>query len=197
MATINKKMLSFFFKWEGGLSRDTSDSASSYPCPTALDGKKGYHTNKGITYKTWVAFHGKKKNKEFLNMTDEDVIDIFKKGYWDKVKADKIKSDAIAVCLTSWAWGSGSTTAIIHIQRLLGLTQDGIIGKITLGAINECDEVELFDRMVEARRRFFQYITNKGNARTQQQKVRFSNNGRFLRGWLRRLGDFNLKFRPQ
>ena len=56
--TIIEKYVKFTKKWEGGLSRDKNDSASSYPCPTPYKGKTGYHTNAGITYKTWVSFFG-------------------------------------------------------------------------------------------------------------------------------------------
>jgi len=196
MAKINKKILSFFLRWEGGLSRDKNDTASSYPCPMMFKGHDDWHTNKGITYKTWEAFRGKKSKTAFLNMKDEDVEAIFKEGYWDKVKADKINSEAVAVCLVSWAWGSGAKTAIKQIQRVLDVPRDGIIGKITLGAINDEDETELFDRMIKARRSFFYFITKKENARRQQDKLRYQKNAKFLNGWLNRLEDFNKKFRP-
>ena len=197
MAKINKKMLSFFFKWEGGLSNDPNDSASSFPCPMTFKGEKGWHTNKGITYKTWVGFHGNNQKTAFLNMTDEDVIEIFKKGYWDKVKADKINSDAIAVCLTSWAWGSGSVTAIKQIQRLLQVPVDGKIGKITLGAINDEDEKELFNKMCKAREYFFRYISEPRNAVSQTQRTRFKNNRKFINGWINRLRSFEKTFAPK
>jgi len=196
MAEVSKKIMNFLNKWEGGLSRDPKDSASSYPNPLKYDGVYGWHTNKGITYKTWESYKGKNAKKAFFEMSEEDVLEIFKKGYWDKVQGDKIKSQAVANALVSWAWGSGAYGAIKQIQRLLGCTADGIIGKNTLKAINSEDEKELFDKMIKARESFFRYITNERNARNQAQRTRFRNNTRFLRGWLNRLNDFNDKFRP-
>ena len=202
MAETNKKIIDFFMKWEGGLSRDPKDSASKYPNPLKHDGQYGFHTNMGITFATWTKFKGKKANRAFFEMTHEDVVEIFEKGYWLPSKCDKIDSQAIGVCLVSWAWGSGSYGAATQLQRMLlkdghkiGAV-DGIIGKKTLKAVNSYDEVELFDLMVKTREAFFRYISNYNNARTQSQRTRFSNNARFLNGWLNRLRNFNEKFRP-
>ena len=37
-------------KWEGGLSRATTDSASKNSSPYVHEGVTGWHTNRGITY---------------------------------------------------------------------------------------------------------------------------------------------------
>jgi len=88
MTPILEKYVAFTKKWEGGLSRDTSDSASSYPCPTKHDGKSGWHTNAGITYAAWVQYFGKDNDERFFLMAPEDWFKVFKKGYWDGVKGD-------------------------------------------------------------------------------------------------------------
>lgn len=185
MAEMNN-VVDFFMKWEGGLSRDGRDRASRYPCPMLFNGYKDWHTNKGITYQTWVHYFGHDQKHRFLTMSIEDVKDIFRRGYWDKVKGDEIESDAIAATLVSWAWGSGSKTAIKLMQGVVGTKRDGIIGKKTLKAINDSDEKELFDLCLERREKFFRDIC----------KARPTNNA-FLRGWLRRLNNFNEEFKPQ
>ena len=172
-------------KFEGGLSRDKNDSASSVTCPMMYKGHNDWHTNKGITYKTWTHFFGTEAKERFLNMEMKDVEYIFKKGYWDKVKGDNIESKAIAATLVSWAWGSGSKTAIKMIQRLVEVPVDGLIGRITIGAINDEDEKELFARCIQARREFFREIT-----------VHNPKNLKFIKGWLRRLDSFNETFKP-
>lgn len=202
MAKTNKKIVDFFMKWEGKLSRDPKDSASSYPNPMKWEGKSGYHTNMGITYATWERFKGKNAKRAFFEMTHDDVVEIFEKGYWLPSKCDKIDSQAIAVCLVSWAWGSGSYGAAKQLQRMLvkdGKKIGGVDGKIgpkTLKAVNSYDERELFDLMVKTRESFFRYISNPDRARTQSQRKRFGNNARFLNGWLNRLRNFNATFRP-
>ena len=181
----HKEVVDFFLAWEGGLSRDTRDSASAYPCRTEYNGYKDWHTNKGITYKTWVTYFSENRDDEFFNMKREHLEEIFKRGYWDKVKADDIDSEAIAACLVSWAWGSGSKTAIKMIQKIVGTKVDGVIGTKTLKAINSQDEKELFDKCVEARRAFFISISKDGTP-----------NAKFRRGWLRRLEAFEKHFKP-
>lgn len=187
-----KDIVPFFYKWEGGTSNDSKDSASSFHC-----GVDKIHTNKGVTYKAWVGVFGNDEVERFLEMNNEDWGLIFKSKYWDAVKGDDIELQSIAECLVSWAWGSGARTAIKQMQRVLGVTVDGIIGNQTLGAINNSNEVELFAKCVKAREMFFRYITNPRNARTQSQRIRYTNNQRFLRGWLNRLEDFELKFAPK
>jgi lysozyme family protein len=181
----HRQIVPFFIKWEGGLSNDKSDSASSNPCPLTIDGIGGYHTNKGVTYSAWVGVFGKNQNERFVEMNEHDWGLIFKSKYWDAVKGDDIESQAIANVLVSWAWGSGAKTAVRQIQRVVGVTRDGIIGKNTLKAINERNELELFDECIKQRESFFRYICE----RTPRNK-------RFLKGWLNRLEDFNNKFRP-
>ena len=181
----HKEIVPFFYKWEGGLSKDKNDSASSNPCPTSFKGIDGYHTNKGVTYNAWIAVFGTTNDARFFEMNNEDWGLIFKRGYWDKVKGDKIQYQSIANILVSWAWGSGSKTAIKQMQKVLGVSVDGVIGNQTLNAIHAFNEVELFDKCVLARKSFFESI-----ARSNPKNLKF------LKGWLNRLADFNKKFRP-
>ena len=102
---IIEKYIKFVKKWEGGLSRDKNDSASSFPCPTPYNGKSGWHTNAGITYAAWVQFYGNDKDADFYRMPADMWFKIFKKGYWDKVKGDAYNSQNIAatsVYQTTW-----------------------------------------------------------------------------------------------
>jgi lysozyme family protein len=181
----HKEIVPFFYKWEGGLSKDKNDSASSNPCPTPFNGVKGYHTNKGVTYTAWTSVFGSSQDARFFEMNNEDWGAIFKRGYWDKVKGDKIQYQSIANVLVSWAWGSGSRTAIKQMQRVLKVSDDGVIGNQTLNALHACNEVELFDKCILARKAFFESIARRN-----------PKNMKFLKGWLNRLADFNKKFRP-
>lgn len=196
------KIVPFFKKWEGGLSRNTSDSASSKPCPTSYNGKTGYHTNKGVTYATWVSFFGKNNDDRFFAMSDEDWGVIFKKGYWDKVKGDLMPAQFVADILVSWAWGSGSRTAIKQMQRVLGFEkkdQDGIIGNQTLTAIkNEVDKnpIDFFNRCCDARESFFRFISDPKNGTTETMRKNYEKNKRNLKGWINRLNEFRKTFKP-
>lgn len=185
---IIEKYIKFVKKWEGGLSRDKNDSASSFPCPTPYNGKTGWHTNVGITYAAWVKFYGNTKDADFYRMPSDMWFQIFKKGYWDKVKGDAYNSQNIAAFVTGMAWGSGAKQAGISLQRVLNLLGkkveiDGIIGNQTILAANSIPPRELFDALANERERFF-YAIGTGN------------NAKFLKGWLNRLEDYKKTFRP-
>jgi len=186
--TLIEKYIKFTKKWEGGLSRDKNDSASSYPCPTPFNGKTGYHTNVGITYKAWVSFFGTDNDARFFAMNSEDWFKIFKKGYWDGVRGDAYNSQNIAIFVTGMAWGSGVRQASKSLQVAINhcgkqCDVDGIIGVKTILLANSIEPKKLFDALTNERERFF-YAIGVGK------------NAKFLTGWLNRLNDYRFTFRP-
>lgn len=184
-----QKYIAFTHKWEGGLSRDVNDSASKHPCPTPYNGKSGWHTNVGITYETWESMFGSFNDHRFFAMSEKDWFDVFKTLYWDKVKGDQLP-DSIAIYVTGIAWGSGANRAGITLQtalRNLGepITIDGDIGNKTIAATHRVNERMLFDELLREREKFFRNIAKPG-----------SKNAKFLKGWLNRLEDYRVTFRP-
>lgn len=171
-----KKLAPFILKWEGGLSDDTRDSASKIMCPTPLNGRN-YHTNKGVTYQTWIKYFGKLNDQRFLKMSNED-FSVILKQYWDVWKADEINNQSIANILVDWIWCSGHV-GIRKVQAILGVAADGVVGSKTIQAINNYNQKLLFAKIHDARHTFLHNIViNKPS-----QKV-------FLKGWLNRLNDF-------
>ena len=156
-------------KWEGGYVNDPLD--------------KGGATNMGITLDTWKHVGYDKNNDKVINAIDIKLLDKrdFKavlRKYWDKWRADEIKNQSIADILVDWYWGSGKWGIIIP-QRLMGLTQDGIVGPKTIAAINKADQKKLFETIFAARIKFLNDIVKNNPS----QK-------RFIKGWLNRLNDF-------
>lgn len=164
-----RKLKPKILKWEGGFSNHPLD--------------KGGATNKGITIAVFRKYFGLDKTVEDLRrITDGQWDLIFKTGYWDKMKGDQIKNQSIANILVDWAWGSGPITAIKRLQKLLEVRVDGIIGPITLRALNEAKQEDLFKKIWNARRDFFYEIVR----RNPSQRV-------FLRGWMNRLNDYDFE----
>lgn len=185
-----KKYIEFIKRWEGGLSRDTSDSAASYPCPVAYNGKNGYHTNVGITWKVFSSFYGPASANRFFKMDAEDWFNVFKTLYWNTVRADEFNHISIGIFVTGMAWGSGKKQAIKSLQQAIincgvSVVKDGILGNKTMTAANSIDPQKLFDALTNERERFFKAIAKPG-----------SKNAKFLKGWLRRLEDYRSTFRP-
>lgn len=76
--------------------------------------------------------------------------------------------------LVDFAYNSGVSKAVRHLQLTLGITADGIMGRKTLFAINKSNGERLFKRFKKTREGYLKSIA-KG-----KQKG-------FLDGWLRRL----------
>jgi lysozyme family protein len=166
MAKI-EEIMPFILKWEGGYAHNKYD--------------KGGATNKGITYKTWEAYC-KSKGKEasltsLRHMTNEEWKEIFIEHSWKPWQGDKIESQRVANICVDWSWMSGAKV-IKKVQKLLGLTADGVVGPKTLASINGHSEDALFGQIKELRKKHFESIVKKDP--TQQI---------FLKGWLNRLED--------
>ncbi len=162
----------FILSWEGGFSNHPAD--------------RGGTTNKGVTIATWRA-QGYDKNgdgkidvEDLKMLTDEDVINVvMKPHYWNRWKADRIRSQSVANILVDWVWGSGAH-GITGVQKLLGVKVDGIVGEKTLAALNAQEPKLLFARIKKERVVFIQRIVS----RRPSQKV-------FEKGWLKRLNCIN------
>lgn len=168
MADINI-LAPFILSYEGGFSNHPAD--------------KGGATNKGVTIATWRSVGYDKDGDGDIDvddlrlLTDQDVIDhVMKPHYWDRWKADQIKSQSIANLLVDWVWASGKY-GITNVQKILGVTVDGIVGSKTLAALNGyADQKYLFARIHAARVTYIENLCIKDPS----QKV-------FRTGWLRRL----------
>lgn len=118
--------------FEGGYSNDPAD--------------RGGETNYGITYNTlndaknkgWIPF-----NVTIQNIKIEHAKIIYKKGYWDAVQADSLPHPLDLIMFDS-AVNHGPGAAVKLLQKSLNallryteLKVDGIIGPLTLRAIND------------------------------------------------------------
>lgn len=161
-------MVPFIRKWEGGYVNDPDDS--------------GGCTMAGITIGTYRKYYGSKKTcRDLKFITQKEWLHIFKKGYWDKMKADQIENQSVAQLCVDMCWGSGPITSIKKIQSAIGVTADGIVGPKTLAALNSCPET-IFNILWNMRKEWLEKIAQKGN------------NKKFLKGWMNRLND--IKFQP-
>lgn len=167
MTDREKKIVDFIKRWEGNGGTDGSDCG---------------WTQFGVTLCTYKAFYGKNKTKEDLKkITDEEWWEIFKRGFYNRVKGDEIKNDSICLLIVDFAFNSGVKTAIRQVQKALGCTADGIIGPKTLAAINAEDAEDVFQNIWMQRYCFYRTLAQKPSK------------AKFLKGWLRRLNSIEFK----
>jgi len=80
------------------------------------------------------------KNKELENLAFERI----KTKYWDRAKLDFVHSQKIADEIFLFGFNVGMPIAIKKSQKLVGISQDGLVGNVTLKALNSFD-VNIFD----------------------------------------------------
>ena len=154
------KLAPFILKWEGGFVNDPNDLGGA--------------TNMGVTIGTWKSCGYDKDGDGDIDVDDlhlltrEDVVKrVLKPHYWDRWKADEIKSQSHGIKIP---------------QRLLGVSVDGIVGPKTLAAVNARNPRELFDMIKIARFDFIEDICKKRPA-----------NNKFKRGWMNRINDLRFE----
>ena len=167
---------------------------------------KGGPTMVGVTIATYTEYCLRKKKpvpsvKELKSITYEEWLDILKTMFWDKMRADEIHNQSIANLCVNTVWGSGPKY-IKNIQGVVGVMCDGIVGPITLKAINENPHQDyLFQRLWNRRKKFFQDIVARDIARYEEKIGRKATEEellehtkkKFLNGWLNRLNDFKFE----
>lgn len=172
MADVTK-LVPHILKWEGGFINEPDDLGGA--------------TNKGVTIKTYTFFRWRKHQstptiEDLKNISDEEFTAILKEMYWDACRADRIESQSVANAIVDWAWNSGTVTAAKELQKSLGVTVDGVIGNVTLSAINSIDAETMFDLVQKTRISYLERICVSRPA-----------NKKFMKGWMNRVNSIKFE----
>ncbi|WP_457745851.1 glycoside hydrolase family 108 protein [Sulfurimonas sp.] len=153
MADFNKAIEKTLVN-EGGYVNDPNDA--------------GGETKYGISKRAYPSV-------DIKNLTQDGAKEIYKRDYWDRLRADEIKSQKVAFELFDTAVNMGVRTASKLIQGCVGAHPDGVIGEKTLQLINSVDEELLLLRFKLAKIARYAYITRRRPA-----------NKKYLLGWINR-----------
>jgi lysozyme family protein len=132
----------------------------------------GGATNLGVTIGTLSGWLGRPATKaEVRALTVDAVAPIYRKNYWDAVRADDLPA-GVDYCVFDFGVNSGPRRAIMALQRAVGVADDGRIGPITLAAAKRKSPEDIITRICSDRLSFMR---------------RLSTWPTFGRGWQRRV----------
>ena len=98
----------------------------------------GGETNLGVTKRVYEDWGG---TKDMKDLEVEDVAPIYRKNYWDRIKADDLPS-GLDLCVFDFGVNAGTGRAAKYLQTMIGTVADGGIGPNTLRALGNYVESE-------------------------------------------------------
>lgn len=104
---------------------------------------RGGQTYAGIARQSWPGWPGWLAIDAGQEVPRRLVCDFYRDNFWGPVRGDAMVSQQIANSIFSFAVNAGVKSAVSRAQSAVSVTVDGIVGKMTLFALNTCDP-ELF-----------------------------------------------------
>jgi lysozyme family protein len=120
----------------------------------------GGRTNQGVIQRVYDAFRRRKKVpvRDVYDMADAERDEIYRNQYWDAVRGDELP-DGVDFVVFDGGVNSGPKQSIKWLQRALGVTADGVIGAVTMSAIEDCGDYDaLVARILDRREAFLRSL---------------------------------------
>jgi len=134
---------------EGGFTDDERDKGNQLP-----DGRKG-STMLGVTQFNWERHLGHEVTHDHMRrLTPADVEPLYKKKYWDVVRADELPSGIDYLCFDMGV-NAGPGRSIKLLQAAVGVPADGGFGAVTMAAVLAADPVKLIQDFSDAKEEFY------------------------------------------
>lgn len=157
------KCIDLVLQHEGGYVNDPVDA--------------GGETNFGISKRAY-------PNLDIRNLTQAQAQQIYFNDYWKPIRGDLIVTNELAYQVFDMAVNAGTGAAARLLQRIVGTTDDGVIGPVTLKAVDQYHSIgRLIGEYKFARARHYALIVAGNHSQV-----------RFLRGWINRI-DHTPKFK--
>lgn len=119
----------------------------------------GGMTNLGCTKKVWEEWCGHEVDEKAMRaLTPEKVAPLYKAKYWDKICGDDLPT-GVDYCVFDCAINSGPGRAVKFLQQVVHTSPDGVIGPMTLKAVQEMPGAELISEYSNLRLAFLQILS--------------------------------------
>lgn len=121
------------------------------------------------------SYHNKEDLKSDARL-EQLVSDFYYTYFWMRFRGDEIEDEFIGEMLLNFVVNMGKKPVIKKVQRILKVTQDGIIGPKTIDSLNKCDSEKFVYHFLLEIAEFYVHL-----GKTQPH---------YLQGWLNRTMSF-------
>lgn len=126
---------------------------------------RGGPTNMGITIPTLSNWRGHPcAAADIKALTTAEALAIYHTNYWHAMRCDELPHGVDMVVMDAGVM-SGQGRAIRFLQEAVGVTQDGILGNVTLGAVATKSPAYIVMKISIARSNFYQSLNQPANER--------------------------------
>jgi lysozyme family protein len=163
MTDLFKRCMTIVLFSEGGFSNHPLDP--------------GHATMKGITQSVYDHYRLKANLplQSVAIMSDDEMYDIYWTLYWQPMNIEVLNDDDLILQVFDMGVNAGIRTSIKLLQRLVGTTDDGLLGKMTTDAVANY-KGDILEDFIKRRKLF--YVTLAQNKPMLKP---------FLKGWLNRV----------
>ena len=95
---------------------------------------------------------------DIRNLTRAQAVDIYRRDFWQRVRGDELPREFAFQALDA-AVNHGIGNAVRWMQRAAGVADDGVIGPVTLAAVQRAQAADLVLRFNAERLRFYAKLT--------------------------------------
>ncbi len=122
----------------------------------------GGATNKGITIATYRRHIKRNGTVDDLKaLTEAQAVKVYKAEYWDKVRGDELPV-GVDYTVADFAVNSGPARSVKHLQRAVGVPEDGVIGPQTMLAVQKRPPAVIVQRSTDSRMQFLRGLKTWG-----------------------------------
>lgn len=121
----------------------------------------GGATNFGITIGTLRSWRDDPNltAQDVRNLSRDEAIEIYRARYWNPMRCDMLPP-GVDLMLFDFGVNAGPARAVRMLQEIVGVTQDGSVGPITLGAVGAVAPLQIVRSFAQKRLSFYRQLAD-------------------------------------